>query len=368
MSLREEIDSARKDIKTDGYAMSVGELANLYRDGEIDIHPEFQRLFRWTDTQKSRFIESILLGIPLPSIFVAQQSDGVWDVVDGLQRLSTVFQLTGDLRNEKDQPVEPLVLSGTKYLPSLDGYRWGENTDGNNTLSKEHQLLIKRAKMDVKIILRESDPSSQYELFQRLNTGGAHLSDQEIRNCILITVDREFFHWIEELANLDSFQETACITERLARQQFNIELVIRFLVFHNQKDIRGIRDLSDYLTEESINLARSLDYDRKKAEVVFRDTFDLLSNSLGDDSFRRYDHRKKSHSGAFSISLYETIAFGLGFHHERWQSTPQADEKIKEIVKRVGRNRDFIKYTKAGTNASLRIPRTIKVGRDLFNI
>src|SRR5215211_9324737 len=93
MGLREEIDDKRKTIHSDGYAMSIGELLNLYRDGELDIHPEFQRFFRWSDWQKSRLIESILLGIPIPSIFVAQRQDGVWDVIDGLQRLSTIFQV-----------------------------------------------------------------------------------------------------------------------------------------------------------------------------------------------------------------------------------------------------------------------------------
>src|SRR5438128_53203 len=101
--LQAEIDSRRKEIKTDSYPMSIGELANLYRDGELDIHPEFQRFFRWSDFQKSRWIESVLLGIPLPSIFVAQREDGVWDVVDGLQRLSTLFQFMGLLRDHSDK-------------------------------------------------------------------------------------------------------------------------------------------------------------------------------------------------------------------------------------------------------------------------
>jgi uncharacterized protein with ParB-like and HNH nuclease domain len=82
----------------------------LYEQGEIDIHPEFQRFFRWSETQKSMFIESILLGIPIPPIFVSQRADGVWDVIDGLQRLSTIYQLVGILKDEDGNTVEPLVL------------------------------------------------------------------------------------------------------------------------------------------------------------------------------------------------------------------------------------------------------------------
>src|SRR5437870_10728564 len=88
MGLKDEIAQRRAAIHTDGYPMSIGELINLYRDGELDIHPEFQRFFRWSNEQKSRLIESLLLGIPIPSIFVSQRENGVWDVIDGLQRLS----------------------------------------------------------------------------------------------------------------------------------------------------------------------------------------------------------------------------------------------------------------------------------------
>ena len=68
--LQEEIDKAQRMVKTDAYQMSIGEIVNMYKNGELFINPDFQRLFRWESGQKSRLIESILLGIPLPSIFV----------------------------------------------------------------------------------------------------------------------------------------------------------------------------------------------------------------------------------------------------------------------------------------------------------
>ena len=124
MALLDEIESKRREIRTDGYAMSIGEWISLYEQDELDIHPEFQRFYRWSETQKTNLIESILLGIPIPPIFVSQRSDGVWDVVDGLQRLSTIFQLMGILRDDQKRLVDPLVLRATKYLPSLEGMRW----------------------------------------------------------------------------------------------------------------------------------------------------------------------------------------------------------------------------------------------------
>ena len=83
--------------------MSIGELANLYRDEEIDVHPEFQRLYRWSDYQKTKLIESVMLNIPIPQIYVSQNEEGVWDVIDGVQRLSTIFQFMGILKDDEGE-------------------------------------------------------------------------------------------------------------------------------------------------------------------------------------------------------------------------------------------------------------------------
>jgi hypothetical protein len=77
IGLQQEIDKTRAEIRTDGYPISIGEWVSIYEKGELDIHPEFQRFFRWSLRQKSRLIESLLLGIPIPQIFVAQRADGI---------------------------------------------------------------------------------------------------------------------------------------------------------------------------------------------------------------------------------------------------------------------------------------------------
>ena len=118
-NLQIELDNARLSVKTDSYPMSIGELVSMYDDGELEIRPEFQRLFRWSLEQKSNFIESVLLGIPIPSIFVSQREDGVWELVDGLQRISTILSFMGKMRDNNGKLCKPLKLNGTKYLPSL---------------------------------------------------------------------------------------------------------------------------------------------------------------------------------------------------------------------------------------------------------
>ena len=98
MSLEEKITELRADVQTDRLSMSIGELAGVYERDELDIHPKFQRILRWDIEQKTKLIESILLRIPIPPIFVATLQSGRWDVVDGVQRLGTIFEFLGILR------------------------------------------------------------------------------------------------------------------------------------------------------------------------------------------------------------------------------------------------------------------------------
>ena len=163
MSLQDEITARASKIYRESYQMSIGELINLYKDEEMDIHPEFQRVFRWSEYQKTKLIESIMLNIPIPSIFVSQNEDGVWDVIDGVQRLSTIFQFVGIFKDENGEKLPPLTLQKTDYLPSLEGVQW-QSKIPELSFTKEQQLFFKRARMDITIMKKESDPNTKYEL------------------------------------------------------------------------------------------------------------------------------------------------------------------------------------------------------------
>ena len=294
-SLQDAITARRRDISTDSYPMSIGELTNLYREGELDVHPEFQRIYRWDDSQKSRLIESILLGIPLPSIFVAQTESGTWDVIDGVQRISTILQFQGLLVDDEGVPIPALKLAATRYLPQLDGVVW-ESKDGQGTsLTQAQRLDIRRAKVDLKIIKRESSPSTKYDLFQRLNSYGTLLTRQELRSCIIISTNRKFYYWLDELRKHQSFIDTVALAGRLVDEQYDIELLLRFLIFRNlgSEDIQGIRGIGyigDYLDLKSIELASS-DIDLELEGRLFRQTFDILS-TYGEDVFRSTIQRR----------------------------------------------------------------------------
>jgi uncharacterized protein DUF262 len=369
MSLQEEIDARRRAIKTDSYSMSLGELMNLYQSTELDLHPDFQRFFRWTNAQKTKLIESILLGIPLPPVFVSQRTDGVWDVIDGLQRLSAIFQFAGILKDEQKQPLPGLKLLRAKYLPALEGKIWEDETNPTrpDTLTAQQRIDIKRSKIDVNIILRESSGDAKYDMFERLNTGGTQLSEQEVRNCLLLMSNKDFFRWIETLASYPTFISSTSLSERSKEERYDMELVVRFITLRTIEipKLRGLVDVGTFLTDRIIMLSET-PYDFNREGKIFTETFDLLSAALPEESFRRYDVAKMRFMGPFLVSVFEVLGIGLGHNIDSWSDTPEDLEKIREIAVAIWGDAAFTGHQGSGVGGTTRILHTVPLGRKLF--
>jgi hypothetical protein len=316
-ALETQIKDARRSISSEGYPMSIGELTNMYRDGELIIRPEFQRFYRWSNLQKSRLVESVILGIPLPSIFVAQTDKGLWEVVDGLQRISTLLELQGELKDKSDKKLPQLNLQKTKYLPALEGRTW-DGPNPSTSLSSAQRMDIKRSKVDIKIIKRESSAETKFDLFQRLNNYGTRLTSQELRSALLVAVSPDFFAWIEHLASYDNFVNCVTLNERLIEERFDLELVTRFIVLHNfpteKINLSSLRDLPQILDDRILEMASSPSFNSTHLENVFKKTFDKVADNGGDVIFRRWDKYKNEFKGSFLLSSFEIFALGLGFH------------------------------------------------------
>lgn len=371
--LENEIERARHDVRTDSYPMSIGEIVNLYLDGEIDIHPNFQRVFRWTNQQKSNLIESIFLGIPLPSIFVSQRDDGIWDVVDGLQRLSTILSYMGKLKDENGNFLEPFPFQETKYLKSLKNAKW-ESADSTSELPNSLKLLFKRQKIDFKIIQRESSTDTKFELFQRLNTGGSALSDQELRNCILIMVNLNAFNFIEELSQDPNFQACTPITEKKEEQSFYNELVMRFFVqrHFDQSTAAKNSEIHPFLNDSIVQLfSPDSEFDYQKEEKIFKLTFDIANKSLSDDAFRKFNVQKQKHEGAFSLPVFEVLSTWLSKvldnHDIDNVNIEELTRDFKEKSQSLAENQPFQEATAHGVKAIRRTQSMIDLAIGFIN-
>lgn len=365
MGLREEIEIQSKAISTDSYQMSIGELINLYHDGEIDIHPEFQRMYRWNKTQRVKLIESILLGIPLPSIFVGARKDSIWDVIDGVQRLSTIYQFVGILKDEKGNLVEPLVLESTKHLPSLNNMQW-DSDDEEHTLPQDLKIKFKRSRIDMTIVLNTSDADSKYELFQRLNTGGTNLSEQEVRNCLIIMSNSEFYDLLCRLAINEDFNNCVPLSEMKETNQYRIELIIRLLaaVYCNEID-PSVSDIGPYLDEAAIALS-SMDSFFDDMELTFERTFSLLNQSYGEDSFKKYDAEKGKRCGAFLVGLYQSIATGVFANFESISMKHDPVDFIKAKTDEILNSESYCRASVHGVRALDKYQAMSKLGIEAF--
>lgn len=191
--LEKQISDERARLSSDRMDISFGELMNLYNSEELIIRPEYQRLFRWTTAQKTGLIESILLGIPVPPIFVAEDENGIWELVDGLQRVSTIISFFGkliddiskinvdvdteEIEEENADNLNFWELESGSLIAELEGFT-------ANNLPQKYLINIKRAVCRVELLRGESNTAMKYELFKRLNSGGSKLTPQEIRNAI----------------------------------------------------------------------------------------------------------------------------------------------------------------------------------------
>jgi hypothetical protein len=349
-SLEQELSRARKKVVTDGYEMSIGEIVGLYEKGELIINPAFQRYFRWDSSRKTKFIESLLLGIPIPPIFVFQAEDGVWELVDGLQRVSTLLEFMGVLRNESGTGPRPsLILDGTTLLPSLAGTTW-TGTNGSKALSQAQKLDLRRARLRVEILKRESDRTAKFELFQRLNTGGAELSEQEVRNCTLVMMNPRLQDWIQELAHNKDFLDAIRLTEAAMEKQQHVELVLRFLAFRHTPYQKG-RDVHDYLDHAAIQIAGDASFSPETEAAIFASVFGTIRAALGDGSFRRWDGQK--FGGKFLMSVFEVLAYGLSVNLtavEKLSPTRQ-QQFVQKKAKDLWADPVFQKYSGPGVRA-----------------
>ena len=364
--LSAEIDKARSEIKTDDYPMSFGELANLYKDGELRINPAYQRLFRWSNSQKSAFFESILIGIPIPPIFVFELANGHWELIDGLQRTSTVLEFFGLLNTEDGNPVAYSVLSSTQYLPSLEGAVWDEEAEkvniGSHEIGSENRIAIKRSKIGIQILRKGSEEKSKFELFQRLNGNGTPLDPQEFRTCVMVMLNESLYEQCAEYAKGDNFRRLINISAKQEEKQQDLDYLCRFLA-HMSAELDKRFDVDEYITHQVKELFVA--GDAAKLLKLMQDTADLLVNHVGDNCLRKYDGEK--FTGKVGKTAFEVVFVGVASNFENVRDKDDVKSYVMEKISQFWNDPDITKVLGAGVRGTQRIKTTVPFGKALFS-
>jgi len=309
IQLEEQIDVEMTHLRTDKLDITFGELANMYDNEELIIAPDYQRQFRWTAGQKSLFIESILLGFPTPAIFVAETKEGIWELVDGMQRISTILEFMGKLKYADGELVPPFKtqFSTDRHpLRLLDGFKFGD-------LELRTRLSIKRAGCRVEVIKVGSQPNMKYEVFERLNTGGSGLSHQEVRNCVFRSANPKFMEWVDKLSEIDEFSSNLGLPETGKfgmDEMYDKGLVLRFFTLKNSMD-GFINEVEPFITDYVRSVVNEeSQFDMYQEEKIFRDTFSTIDSALGEDAWRHFRDGKHSRK-QFSVYVYDALTVGV---------------------------------------------------------
>jgi hypothetical protein len=362
--LKQEIEQAKRTVTTDTVQITIGEMTNMYDAQELNILPEFQRLFRWSPDKKSGFIESILIGIPVPPIFVFEKEDGTWELIDGLQRISSILEFMGVLRDVSTGEPRRSALTRTKYLPSLENVVWNSANDAEKTLDKPLQLFFRRARLDFQILKHPSDPKTKFDLFQRLNRGGQYATEQEVRTCSMVLADSEFTRAVREFAETKEFLEMFSISQDQRENQTHVEYVVRLIV-HSWQDLPSGMDVQDFLNHGILEIIER----GKHFEVLntVRQIVDLLQKALGEKALIPPEERADGIAQRFSLRALEGIAVGLARNADEISKLDDAPAFVRERVKTFWTRQEVVDMSASGLRGTVRIKRSVPFGQWWFD-
>ena len=238
-------------------------------ESEIFI-PDYQREMVWSAKQQSRFIESILIKLPVPFIFAADVNEGPrkgnLEIIDGSQRLRT---LDNFLSNR-------LTLQDLNRLTDGNGMKFSQ-------LSKPRQLRFKRSTIRVIELTEQADEDARREMFGRLNSGGTKLTSMEVRRG---TTNNEFMKFITECANLQRFKDLVPLSERNVKRREYEEIALRYFAYTEnytgfQKSVEDFLD--DYLTQRGANFS---DADKTQMQGEFSRMLDFVEKHFPNGFLR----------------------------------------------------------------------------------
>lgn len=340
----QSVDTAIARVRTRALDVSFNELFDMYKSKELVINPDFQRLFRWSEGKQSQFIESLILELPIPPIYVIEVDDGVYELIDGLQRISSYLHFRGEFAEDAQEADHFLKLSECDVLPMLNGLTY-EN------LPQAIQIKLKRHFIRMEVLRRESDKRLRYHMFKRLNTGGELLSPQEIRNCTIRLLDNTFNEFIKTVVKNPDFEICMTqLTDEKRDQMYLEEFALRFFAIKNNQSMY-VKEVGDFLTEymEAVSdpeNATRFDYD--KESQIFTVSFRILAEALGESAFSGVNKHGNSMS-YFSALHFEALTIGIQKHLTPLAAADQAlKDKFKKALMDLKQDSLFQKLTKGG--------------------
>lgn len=335
-------------IKTRTAHIGVDLIVRRIKHGEIELEPDFQREANiWTRPRKSRFIESLLLRIPIPVFYVAENEDEKWTVVDGLQRTTTIYgYVTGRFK-----------LQGLEYLGQLNGNRYED-------LPRPMRRRIDETQLVVNVIEQGTPKEVMFNIFHRINTGGVFLNRQEIRHALH---PGPVLEYLKSLATSEEFLQ-ATDNSISPKRMGDRECVLRFLSFFLYRwEDYSERSFDSHLSKTMQEINGMDDVVRQKLGKFFKRSMKAAFEIFGPWAFRKRYSTDDSRRPV-NKALFETWSVGLGLrtNAEIEVLVKARREVVRRFIELLNNDKDFHQAITSSTGGAASIKKRFRAIQDLI--
>lgn len=339
----EETVIPQKDNKifTSTGDLEIESLHNKQKRGRLILQPDFQRQYVWDSTKASKLIESAILGIPLPIIYLSEEKDGKEYVIDGQQRLTSFFSyIDGAFPDGK-----PFKLARLNVCTELSGKKFSD-------LSEELQDKVRYYKIRAITFQKDSSETLKFEIFERLNTGSVQLNDQELRNCLYrgklnlalkdMAADADFMY--------------ICGLKSPDKRMKDRELVLRFCAFFHKTYLNYKAPIRDFLNAEASEKRDLSDKELQDARTAFKNACQIIRSLLDQNAFKRFYKGKEGQPNGywepkkFNTSLYDILMYS--FAREDKNKVYQNLDTIREaLISLMTEDQEFVDSIELSTSS-----------------
>ena len=310
VSLEEDnVEYPDMQIKIERDQYSIFELKRKFDKGKILMDPSFQRNFVWNMKQKSELIESVIMGIPLPLIYLAEDKKGNLVVVDGRQRLTTFF----DFLSNKFR------INHLKILKKLNGKNFKNLEDEY----PEYAFAVEDYQLIIQVIKYPTPDRVRFDVFDRVNRGGTPLNKQEMRNALYQGKSTEV---LAKITGSDAFKNATgnCVPNKRMKDSYIVLRAIAFLLLFDEKLVDNNGNKVTYKSDMEDLLGKTMEYLNGLTDIeIFnmeQEFFDIMNNiylDFGDNAFRMSGPLDKKKP--INMTLFETIVYLYHLIGDKWK-------------------------------------------------
>lgn len=354
------LDSAEeRRIISEPKDLSIRELMTLKAEGNLDLQPSYQREYVYDSnkTKPSRLIESILIDVPIPVIYLAEERNCSYSVIDGQQRLTTFISFV----DGKFPNGEEFKLSGLKILPELNKKRFSD-------LSKELQNKIRGTTLHSIIIRRESNEDIKFEIFERLNTGSIKLNEDEIRNSVY---RGKYIDLLKDLADSSDFHFLVN-NENARKRMIYRGMILRFLALSEKSYLNYKPSIKQFCNKE-LRENRNLSNEKaKEYKGRFFKSVELCKLAFGENAFRRFKMGDKENPNGkytatkINMALYDIEMCGFAMFDKN-QIIAHLDEIREGLLNLQTNNDEFIRAIELQTSDKEQVIKRFQIWLDFLH-